>query len=95
MCIHVRVCVRVRVRSKTLIYSYMSCTRPHTRSQTHFHPDSSYMERQLKINYKMRTVLIDWLVLVQIKFDLLQETLLLTISIIDRFLEVSTSTSLR
>jgi hypothetical protein len=35
---------------------------------------------------KMRTVLLDWLVDVQQQFKLLQETLYLTISIIDRFL---------
>eukprot|EP00088_Acartia_fossae_P049947 TRINITY_DN554_c0_g1_i2.p1 TRINITY_DN554_c0_g1~~TRINITY_DN554_c0_g1_i2.p1 ORF type:complete len:373 (-),score=79.02 TRINITY_DN554_c0_g1_i2:153-1271(-) len=35
---------------------------------------------------KMRTVLVDWLVDVQQQFKLLQETLYLTISIIDRFL---------
>lgn len=47
------------------------------------------MSRQPKINQKMRAILIDWLVLVHLKFTLLQETLYLTIAIIDRFLEVS------
>jgi len=37
-------------------------------------------------NGKMRAVLIDWLVEVQQQFKLLQETLFLTVSIIDRFL---------
>lgn len=37
-------------------------------------------------NYKMRSVLIDWLVEVQIQFKLLQETLFLTVNTIDRFL---------
>ena len=46
------------------------------------------MDRQEHINHKMRRILVDWLVLVQMKFNLLQETLLLTVSIIDRFLEV-------
>jgi len=35
---------------------------------------------------KMRTVLVDWLVEVQIQFKLLQETLFLTVNTIDRFL---------
>ena len=35
----------------------------------------------------MRAILIDWLVEVHLKFKLLQETLFLTINIIDRFLE--------
>merc|ERR1712126_216689 len=38
------------------------------------------------INDKMRAVLVDWLVEVQVQFKLLQETLFSTISIVDRFL---------
>ncbi len=38
---------------------------------------------------KMRTVLIDWLVQVHQQFDLLQETLYLTVGVLDRFLQVS------
>merc|ERR1712236_172849 len=37
---------------------------------------------------KMRAVLIDWLVEVQMQFKLLQETLFLTVNTIDRFLAV-------
>jgi len=40
------------------------------------------------INDKMRAVLVDWLVEVQLQFKLLQETLFSTISIVDRFLAV-------
>ena len=47
------------------------------------------MSQQPHINHKMRAILIDWLVLVQIKFNLLPETLYLCVSIIDRFLDVS------
>lgn len=39
----------------------------------------------------MRAILIDWLVQVQIKFRLLQETMYMTVAIIDRFLQVSLS----
>ena len=38
-----------------------------------------------RITGRMRAVLVDWLVEVQQQFKLLQETLFLTISIIDRF----------
>merc|ERR1711942_425383 len=43
-------------------------------------------------NEKMRSVLIDWLVEVQIQFKLLQETLFLTVNTIDRFLAVQGKT---
>ena len=60
----------------------------HTHTQSSHHPNPSYMDQQPKLNHRMRCILTDWLVLVQMKFQLLQETLFLTISIIDRFLEV-------
>ena len=37
---------------------------------------------------RMRAILVDWLVQVHLRFHLLQETLYLTIAIIDRFLQV-------
>ncbi|KAF5735893.1 G2/mitotic-specific cyclin-2-like isoform X1 [Tripterygium wilfordii] len=45
-----------------------------------------YMEQQFDINEKMRAILIDWLIEVHDKFDLMNETLFLTINLIDRFL---------
>ena len=36
----------------------------------------------------MRAILIDWLVQVNLKFRLLQETMYMTVGIIDRFLQV-------
>ena len=36
----------------------------------------------------MRSILIDWLVQVHMRFHLLQETLYLTVAILDRFLQV-------
>lgn len=38
----------------------------------------------------MRTILVDWLVDVHGRFKMLQETLYLTISVMDSFLQVST-----
>ena len=46
-----------------------------------------YMSRQRDINARMREILVDWLIEVHLKFKLEQETLYLTINIIDRFLE--------
>ncbi|KAK2162091.1 hypothetical protein LSH36_104g04003 [Paralvinella palmiformis] len=41
-----------------------------------------------EINGRMRGILVDWLVQVHLRFHLLQETLYLTVAIIDRFLQV-------
>lgn len=38
---------------------------------------------------KMRAILVDWLIQVHNRFRLLQETLYITVSILDRFLSVS------
>lgn len=49
--------------------------------------DPEYMVKvQTDINDKMRVILIDWLVDVQVKFKLLNETLHLTVQLIDRYL---------
>uniref|UniRef100_A0A7S3GGS5 Cyclin N-terminal domain-containing protein n=1 Tax=Palpitomonas bilix TaxID=652834 RepID=A0A7S3GGS5_9EUKA len=45
-----------------------------------------YMKDQVDINERMRTILVDWLIDVHLKFKLLPETLFLTTNIIDRFL---------
>ncbi|KAL5856268.1 hypothetical protein ACOSQ4_006070 [Xanthoceras sorbifolium] len=47
----------------------------------------SYMDNQSDINEKMRAILVDWLIEVHYKFKLMDETLFLTINIVDRFLE--------
>lgn len=46
-----------------------------------------FMEHQTHINERMRSILIDWLVEVHLKFKLVPETLYLTVNIIDRYLE--------
>ncbi|XP_024005481.1 cyclin-B2-2 [Eutrema salsugineum] len=45
-----------------------------------------YMEQQFDITDKMRAILIDWLIEVHDKFELMNETLFLTVNLIDRFL---------
>ncbi len=46
-----------------------------------------FMESQTHINERMRSILVDWLVEVHLKFKLVPETLYLTINVIDRYLE--------
>ncbi len=45
-----------------------------------------YMEDQPYVNERMRSILVDWLVEVHLKFKLVPETLYLTVNIIDRYL---------
>ncbi|KAK4441382.1 G2/mitotic-specific cyclin S13-6 [Sesamum alatum] len=49
-----------------------------------------YMDSQPDINSKMRAILVDWLIEVHKKFELVPESLYLTINIVDRFLSVKT-----
>ena len=52
-------------------------------------PEAGYMKKQEDLNEKMRAVLIDWLVEVHLKFKLQDETLFLTVNLIDRYLSVA------
>ncbi|KAH9315095.1 hypothetical protein KI387_023722, partial [Taxus chinensis] len=47
---------------------------------------ADYMWEQTDINERMRGILIDWLIEVHLKFELVDETLFLTVNIIDRYL---------
>ncbi|XP_022756246.1 G2/mitotic-specific cyclin S13-7-like isoform X1 [Durio zibethinus] len=47
-----------------------------------------YIDLQPDINAKMRSILMDWLIEVHRKFDLMPETLYLTMNIVDRFLSM-------
>jgi Cyclin, N-terminal domain len=51
-------------------------------------PDPAYMKRQININENQRAIVIDWLISVHLKFKLLDETLFLTVNILDRYLSV-------
>lgn len=55
-------------------------------------PKENYMAHQIDINEKMRSILIDWLIDVNLKFKLLPETLFMTVNLIDRYLSEKTVT---
>ncbi|XP_075634674.1 G2/mitotic-specific cyclin S13-7-like [Castanea sativa] len=61
------------------IYKFYKLTEDE--SQVH-----DYMNSQPDINVKMRSILIDWLIDVHRRFELMPETLYLTINIVDRYL---------
>jgi G2/mitotic-specific cyclin 3/4 len=64
------------------IFQYMR------RLEKQMSPDPFYMDQQNEIHWSMRSILIDWLVQVHHRFNLLPETLFLTINYIDRFLSL-------
>lgn len=49
-------------------------------------PDPNYLQMQRNLRPKMRSILVDWMVEVHLKFKLLPETLYLSINLMDRFL---------
>jgi len=51
-------------------------------------PDVDYMSNQNEVTWKMRGILVDWLIEIHTKFRLLPETIFLATNIIDRFLSV-------
>jgi cyclin B len=51
-----------------------------------FLPRPDYMDSQADINGRMRSILIDWLIEVHMKYRLRPETLFLTVNILDRYL---------
>lgn len=57
-----------------------------------FAPDPDYMHLQPELKWSYRATLIDWVVQVHYRFQLLPETLFLTVNIIDRFLSKKTVT---
>lgn len=51
-------------------------------------PNPNYMDNQKELQWKMRGILVDWLIEVHTKFRLLPETLFLAVNLIDRFLSL-------
>ena len=51
--------------------------------------DPDYMKKQNEINTQMRSILIDWIIDVHYKFGFTDETLFMTVLIIDRYLSVN------
>ncbi|KAJ2843371.1 B-type cyclin, partial [Coemansia brasiliensis] len=51
-------------------------------------PDADYMSRQPELTWPTRAILVEWLVQVHLRFNLLPETLYLCINFVDRFLSI-------
>ncbi|OJD11343.1 G2/mitotic-specific cyclin-B [Emergomyces pasteurianus Ep9510] len=54
--------------------------------ETRTMPNPDYIDHQEELEWKMRGILVDWLIEVHTRFRLLPETLFLAVNIIDRFL---------
>ena len=50
------------------------------------YPKSNYLERQPELTDEDRQILINWLLIIQVEFRLLPETIQLTVNLIDRYL---------
>lgn len=68
--------------------SYVDAILTHIRSREEVEPrpNPEYMANQRDINLRMRSILVDWLVDVNIKFRMLPQSLFMTVALIDRFL---------
>lgn len=62
------------------IFDYLLEIEPQTM------PNPNYIEHQDELEWKMRGILVDWLIEVHTRFRMLPETLFLSVNIIDRFL---------
>jgi len=49
--------------------------------------DPQYMSNQSDINYRMRAILVDWLIDVHLKYKLVPQTMYIAVNLIDRYLE--------
>jgi len=49
-------------------------------------PSPDYMNHQKDIEFRMRGILVDWIVMIHLKIKLNPDTLFLTVNIIDRYL---------
>jgi cyclin B len=69
------------------VSDYAATIFKHLRENEKYIGKYGYMTKQTDINEKMRAILVDWIVDVHARFKLLDETLFLTINLIDRYLE--------
>lgn len=75
-------------KNPILVSVYSNDIYAHLRALEMLFPiEKGYLQGQ-EVTAKMRCVLVDWLIEVHEQFHLMQETLYLTIAIIDRFLQV-------
>lgn len=77
-------------KNPILVSVYSNDIYTHLRDLEELFPVREKFLQGQEVTPKMRCVLVDWLIEVHEQFHLMQETLYLTIAIIDRFLQVHT-----
>lgn len=60
----------------------------HRDAEKDYRPSPNYMDFQESLKWQMRTILVDWIIDVHFKLNLLSETLHLSVNLIDRFLSI-------
>ena len=66
------------------IYQYQRCLE----NEEHYVVRACFLDHQVEFTAYHRQTLVDWLIHVHLRFKLLQETLFLTVDILDRYLQV-------
>ena len=77
----------LRTTPKPLTLDYHDSILSHLKqSEERYRVDPDYFSTQREITSTMRSILVDWLVDVSVRFRLQQQTLFLTVNVLDRFL---------
>ncbi len=85
---HLEVCDLLDMRNPQSVSEYAPAIYRllHTEETRHLYGDS-FMKNQTEITEKMRAYLIDWVAELHMKFKLVPETLFVTVTIIDKYLQ--------
>lgn len=69
-------------------YEYSQIIFDHLKkTELNYRPDPQYLTKiQTEVNLSMRTILVDWMCEVSQEYKLLDETLFLSVNLVDRFL---------
>ena len=73
-------CQNIYLEYKNKIHNWL------TETEVSFMPNPNYLKKQTQIRHSEREILINWLIIIQVEFNLQPETLYITVNIIDRFL---------
>ncbi len=73
-------CQNIYLEYKNKIHNWL------TETEVDFMASPDYLKKHTKIGTTEREILINWLIIIQVEFNLQPETLYITVNIIDRFL---------